>query len=183
MSAGRGRGRGRGGYNGQGRGDGIDRRQREAGRGNHRSGPSRRREDDPERRRFDAITKGDQPFRDPEQDSRFILNYSIDMDDDEILLSLLNNRALGRVTEALENVGDFELLVAFVQRMQRPMMSVGLRKRRTENLLAACVHNDILIDFISEEVNSGSHPEASLESLVWLVRTLATSAQHGDKAR
>ena len=105
------------------------------------------------------------------------------MDDDEILLSLLNNRALGRVTEALENVGDFELLVAFVQRMQRPMMSVGLRKRRTENLLAACVHNDILIDFISEEVNSGSHPEASLESLVWLVRTLATSAQHGDKAR
>ena len=128
MSAGRGRGRGRGGYNGRGRGDRIDRRLREAGRGNDRSDPSRRREDDPQRRRFDAITKGDQPFRDPEQDSRFILEYSIRMDDDEILLSRLNC-ALRTVTTALVSVGDFDLLVAFVQRMQKPMMSVGLRKR------------------------------------------------------
>jgi len=104
------------------------------------------------------------------------------MDDDDNLLSRLNC-ALGRVTEALVNVGDFDLLVAFVQRMQKPMMSVGLRKRKTENLLAACVHNAILIEFISDEVKSSSLPEASLKSLVWLVGTLATSEQHGDKAR
>ena len=104
------------------------------------------------------------------------------MDDDDNLLSRLNC-ALGRVTEALVNVGDFELLVAFVQRMQKPMMSVGLRKRKSENLLAACVNNAILIEFISDKVKSSSPPEASLISLVRLVGTLATSEQHGDKAR
>ena len=117
------------------------------------------------------------------EDSRFLLEHSIGTDDDDDLLSRLNF-PLDKVTKALVNVNDFDLLVAFVQRLQKPMMSVGLRKRRTEDLLAACVQNAMLInDLISDKVESSSLPEASLKSLVLLVGTLATSEQHGDKAR
>lgn len=154
------------------------------GRGCNRTPPPRRREVDPDRPRFDALTKSREAtsFKNPVKDSTFLLQYSIDMKDDDDLLSRLSS-CCDKVTTALINTADFKLLIAFVQRLRAPLMSVGLRKHKTEDLLAACVGHHLLVEFLVKEVTPTSTHQESFKFLVWLVRTLATSDQYGNEMR